>query len=284
MHSDPNRLNIDSMDFIRKLNPGNNHVEARMYLKTLYELYQRIILEAFSNILPHSNDSILSKDLKKRFEELTVLMEIAKIEKTSIKKWETRITGLSIERNKIEHNDLYVPSLGKFTPLDMMLKEFDEFKEYLNWLRNEYKSKFSTLDLNSKIKLIKEALLNDLAIKFERTTLEKNSDVKTIKRVQTTDHILKELEPIDELLKITMWPIFQNYKALSELITLVGGIYYLEGRETAYISMEICPKCGGKIKQTVKNGGISEDGPSYVHLRVGCSSCEYTLNDETISI
>ncbi|MCL4336105.1 MAG: hypothetical protein M1344_02600 [Candidatus Thermoplasmatota archaeon] len=284
MDSDPNRLNKDSISFIQNLNPGNNYAEARIYIKTLYELYQRTILEALSKALPSSLGSIQSKDLKKRFEELTFLMNIARIEKAPIEKWRPRIICLHEERNKIEHNDLYVPGLSKFTPLEKMLKELDDFREYLSGFCVEYDSKFLTLDLNSKIQLVGEALFNDLAIKLERTTLEKNSDAAIAKRVFTTDYILMELEQIDDLIKIIMWPIFQNYEKLSGLIMLVGAIYYLESRETAYISMEICPKCGGKIEDTAKYGGIGEDGPSYVHQRVGCNSCEYTLNDETISI
>jgi hypothetical protein len=284
VNSDTERLKNDSIDLIRKLDPHENLAESRIYLKIIYELYQRTLLSALSKTYHSAHDVIQGKDLKKRYGDLTILMDIAKIDKFPLEKWRDTINELYNERNKIEHNDLYIPSLNRFTPLNKALTELNDFERYLAGFCIDYDRKFSTLDLNSKIELVKKALFTDLAVKLERTSQESGNGQVGTKKTFTSDYILRELESIDGLIKILAWPIFENYSTLSELLTLVGALYYLDGRESAYISMEVCPRCAGKIETATKYGGNSEDGPIYVNARVGCSECDYTLNDETFSI
>lgn len=72
---------------------------------------------------------------------------------------------------------------------------------------------------------------------------------------------------------------------LEKLIQVVKLVSHFRGKEGVLLRYSVCPKCGGKIKETQRYfGGTCDDPePDGLHYRVGCEKCDYELNSETIS-
>ena len=77
-----------------------------------------------------------------------------------------------------------------------------------------------------------------------------------------------------------------QHSDLNNLISLIGIISRIKGKEEALLRYLVCFKCGGKIVETQEEFGGSEYDPEpdgFV-CRVSCEKCDYELNRETIYI
>lgn len=82
---------------------------------------------------------------------------------------------------------------------------------------------------------------------------------------------------------MTLLPYAHSFN-LEKLIQIAKIISDFKGKEEILLRYSICPKCGGKVRETQRRFGGTEDDPmpDGVYLRVGCEKCDYELHSETI--
>lgn len=205
----------------------------------------------------------------------------------SLNHWDKVIRKLSYVRNETEHKDRYFP---KREDLDFIRSSAESFREELIATSNQYYKKMERLDFLERFKIFIDLNINEAEmILFQLKTEGPNVCAPIGINEEYDRYPLGELQDTIKKLKLRMGKL-QTPNDISEddliaLNRLIKTNAYMDGRTDALLQYSICPKCGGKVRDTEKYSGESSDGsPTKVHIRTGCEDCDFVLNEEIIDI
>lgn len=260
----------------------NDKSMRRIAYKPLHDYFQRLILEVGVKLCGLNQNSLKTCPLKSRWESIKYCLGY--VEKPQI--WESTINEMNNIRQKVEHNDYYIP---KKEQLLKIRKKAPEFKDWIIRAAGEYykKSKNFTFkeafyNLSNWYTQEAEWLLQEygenlphVAKSDYSTDLEEYSYQQLSELVKALQERLKNIAKLEDI----------KHSDLEKLIQIVKIISDFKGKEEILLQYSICPKCGGTIKETQRYFGGAENDPEPkgVCIRVGCEKCDYELHSETIN-
>ena len=215
------------------------------------------------------------KTLRKKINEIVPHTELQVWDKFFSKR-----TGFPKYRNELVHKINYTPP--SVNELDCWREQATVFLGFVVATINEYKRQVFTLSelidnyLNRLKRMIKTYPIDTHIAKDPYFFIdfppygELPSLVKNAQSSIRGKKDLRELKP----------------GKLREIINLIDVVCRFEGREYTFLENGTCPQCGGTIDETERASGGSMDDPqpTTIYYRVGCSNCEFTLNEESIGI
>ena len=259
--------------------------ERRVAYKPLYEYFQKLILEIGVRLCGLNQNSLRIAHLKTRWENIKYCLGY--IEDPRV--WEDLINKVNNIRQKVEHNDYYDP---KQNELIEIRNKAPKFKEWIIRVAKEYYKKWKSKDFTFKEafyhlsnRYIEEAewilqeygknppyaATSDYALDLEEYSYPQLSELTVVLKKR-----LKKVAKLEDI----------ERSDLEILIQIVKIISHFKGKEEILLRYSICPKCGGKIKETQRYlGGTYDDPePDRIYYRVGCEKCDYVLHSEIIDI
>jgi len=263
---------FDSLDLKTEFN-------RRVAVKPIYDFYQILIVEVSVHLCRFDRKSMQISHLKTRWDLLKVALSTI----DDPKKWDQLINQIQNARTSVEHTDYEIPSTDS---LQKARKQAPEFKKWLMTVGQEYfkaSKGFSFIQEYSILSRWYTGVADSIIDKYGEklpflidTTIE-NTQYQTLKSVkERLEARALEIRTIDDLKK----------DDLHDLIELTKITENLEAKEGAFLRLNLCPKCGGKIVETQTSiGGNEEDPmPHSIIYRIGCEKCDYTVNEESIDI
>ena len=253
---------------------SDNPYHKRIAVKPLCDYYKGLFLIIGTKFFESDKKLLMKYGLKTRWDFIKIRLKPIE----SCKEWDHLIYSLDDIRNKVEHNDEFIPNIKDLkkarTEISLFRKwVIDSSKEFFQNIKNlpfkdRFYSEFEWAEREA------EAVLHEFGedpyISFELDS--RWNDLSILKEVME-----KRLLKVDRIKEI-------EYEDLNNLLQIKGLISYFRGKEDMLLHLNICPKCGGKIISTnTPFGGTPDDPePDGVYYRVGCENCDYYLDDDTI--
>jgi hypothetical protein len=264
----------------------NNIPARRTAYKPLYDYFQKLLMEIEVEFFNLKQETLQTYQLNTRWaiikDNLIYIEEPNFIEES--KNWDKLIQDIYNIRNGVEHNDYYDPKKDKLEDIRLKAPDFTKWlvraaKEYYKISTNfTFKQSFYIMSnryLYEAEGIFEEygdippyVLNSDYSIELGNSPYQQLSELV----IGLRERIKKKLEDVER-------------DDLEKLIQLVKIIYNFKGKEQVLRQFYICPRCGGKIKETESYyGGNTEEKPEPdgIHIRVGCQNCDYSIDDKFI--
>lgn len=255
--------------------PKNDVLSRRCACKPLYEYFMKLIFVVGKELLYLNKDSLKISHLLTRWKDVEVSLRSV----DNPDEWDKLIKKINKIRSKVEHNDDYDPQINDLTDIREKALEFQKWiiQKGTDYHKNHVNFTFTqTFILNLRLTLNKAEYIMDL---FEESKFELSMENEWYEELSV---LYKRL--IDREKEIIKGNKVKSLD-LNDLMRLTRIIFFFEGKEYALLSKNICPVCGGNIRNTQKQYPSSdEEPPSEIYYRVGCDKCNYIVHDETINV
>lgn len=258
----------------------------RIAYKPLYEFFARLII-----LVGHKCCDIKIESLNDQFGSLKPLWDRVKaflaLVDTDTKKWDELVGTIHNIRRDVEHSPTADPNLYL---LEDIRKKAPEFRNWSIEAGKHYlkKSKHFTFKI-AFFKIVDSTIddANRLVSEFGETPyLAKIREEEEYTEIPVLIKRLRERERQEETSlreKTSLQEI--KHTDLLDLTRLIELVSKFMGVETGLLANSVCPKCGGKIKDsTYQHSPKYDEPPTSFTYRVGCEKCDYELNNETIDI
>jgi len=255
----------------------------RTAYKPLYEYFQKLVLEVGVTLCNLDQNSLKISHLKTRWENVKSCLSYIE----DPKEWDALINEINNIRQKVEHNDYYDPNSERLLEVR---RKAPEFKDSVIRVAKEYYKKSKNFTFKEAFFHLSNLYIIEAEGLLEEYGIEPPYVVKTDYSLELEKYPYQQLSEIVKKLRERLGSIAKledvERSDLEELIQIVKIISHLRGKEEILLRYSVCPRCGGKIKETQKYvGGTPDDPePTAVYCRVGCEKCDYELHSETINI
>jgi len=253
----------------------------RYACKPLWDYFQKIILEVGVDLCDLHPNSLKISHLKTRWENIKYCLEYVGDPEI----WDETINEMNKIRSKVEHDDEYDPKKERLLVLRTKAPEFKEWiirnaQEYYKQ-SNDFTLKESYYHLSKRYIDIAKFIIYEYGSDSPHTAKldylndpDKYSQIPDL--IETIQTRLKKIAKLEDIERLD----------LENLIKIVEIISDFKGKEHVLLSFSVCPKCGGKIKDTNQYFGGTEYDPEPDGLvyRVGCEKCDYEIHSEVINI
>ena len=284
----------EAIKSLTKLQPLENLLERRAYVKTEYDTIQHILYHFFEvtgQVIQkpkedNKKDPIIGLSLEKRWDQIIISCRLLKIESGSLRQFDGEIAAFQKARFEIDHSENYDPAAKLLLRVDKFREKAENIIETLDKIIDTYLKEVKTSIAGSDVYEMAAILLREARyISNDSLPLNENEETQQINGFSIQD-FTQRLKLVDDNLNILISSKKIENKSLIGLVNLAGLFYYVYGRRDAFLALEICPKCGAKIKKTQTSGGGTEDDPSptYANMRIGCSKCDYEIVNERIDL
>lgn len=265
----------------------NNIPARRTAYKPLYDYFQKLLMEIEVEFCNLKQETLQNYQLNTRWaiiKDHLIYIEPNFIEES--KNWDKLIKDMYDIRNGVEHKDYYDPKKETLENIRLKAPNFTKWlvraaKEYYKISTNfTFKQSFYIMSkryLHEAQTIFEEygeippyVLNSDYSIELGNSPYQQFSELV----ISLSERIKKNLEDVER-------------DDLEKLIQLVKIIYNFKGKEQVLRQFYICPRCGGKIKETESYyGGNTEDKPEPdgSHIRVGCQNCDYSIDNKFIDL
>lgn len=256
--------------------------ERRASVKPLYDYFQTVVLEVAVHFC-----GIIRKVLKRYF--LPVRWKIIKGclgEIEDPERWDEMISALQKMRSKTEHTPYWHPSK---TALLQIRKKAIGFRDWMIRVGKQYYRESKGFSIIQRYSLLSKLYIGQADRMIHLFGDEIPYCAKREFALPGKEHPYERLEPLMEAIESRNREI-NSVKDLTQedlinLVELIKIAERLDARESVFLQQNICPKCGGKITQTQRTVGGSEDSmPHTIIYRIGCNNCDYELDTETIDV
>jgi len=257
--------------------------ERRVAYKPLYEYFQKLILEIGVTLCGLNQNTLKTSHLKTRWENIKYCLEYT--EDTKI--WEDIVNEVNNIRQKVEHNDYYDPKPERLIEIR---KKAPEFKEWIISVAKEYYIKSEDFTLKVAFYRLSNWYIKEAEWMLQKCGANPPPAAKLDYPMELEENSYQQLydlaKQLQERLRNIAKPEDIEPSDLEKLIQIVKIVSHFKGKEEILLKHSICPKCGGKIKETQGYfGGTYDDPePDGVYYRVGCEKCDYEVHSETIYI
>jgi hypothetical protein len=260
----------------------DDEYKRRLAVKPLYDYFQIILLEVGNQLCDLHRNSLSSCHLEARWVIVKGALEM--VEDPS--RWNELIRAIYNMRMSTEHSDYSFPSKQSLRDIRKHAVEFADWALEIGKKYHEKSKGFTFLQEYEAISRWFIGQAERIASKLGESppfcvkedyelTGNEGSYGRLKELMNTIDSRSRTVRGINELTK----------EDLSNLIDLVRLIERVEARENFMVAQSMCPRCGGKIVETQKYiGGSEEEAPHAIFYRVGCDKCDYVLDTETIDL
>ena len=247
--------------------------QRRAAFKYLCDFYYSLTLVVGTEFIGLNRDVLKTYLINMLFGTLTPFFSSDKNYST----WEETIHEISNMRGKVEHN------IDCDLPKDRLLALREKAPAFRDWIlgvgiayhHNHNNSTFKDAFTERIEYHLREA--TEIIAKYKGKT---NIGPSEQQGVEILSSIVGDFAPINTRRTKSPEITSNDLYLLSELIRVISRF---DGREDAFLSISMCPECGGKIVETsVAIGGSEDEEPSGFRIHVGCEKCSYTLADEFV--
>jgi len=257
-------------------------IDRRFAVKPVWDYCQSVLLEIGVSFCGMDREVLKNNHLKTRWIKIRPIFSV--IDDPS--KWDQFINTLQNQRSKVEHDDYSIPDKDALITLR---RDIESFK---NWCLDTGRQYYRDSQGYDIVRLFNA----QLSIYQGRASYIIDYSVIEPPFYMKDDYISRyEPHPFDVFRDATKYLRSRYGKIndikditkndLEKLIIVIKNVERFDVKEYNLLEKELCPFCGSPIIETeTEQGGGPEDPPSSIHYRIGCSSCKYELNSETIHL
>lgn len=261
----------------------NTIYERRTAYKPLYDYFQRLMIEIGSRQCGLNRGSLGDHQLLVRWDKIKYCLNY--IENPKI--WDRLIYRMHGIRRKVEHDDYYDPKPER---LKEIRNEAIEFKDWIVRVARKYYEKSPRFTFKQSFSHISNLYLDEAEWILQKYSKKPPYVVKQDDLMDLEEYPYWQLPELVKALREKLENITSlediERSDLEKLIQIVEIVSDFKGKEEILLNHAICPNCGGKIKETERYFGGTEDDPEPDGLfyRVGCENCDYEFHSDTIYI
>lgn len=243
----------------------------------LYDYFQNIVFDVGVEYCSVPSDTLIPCQLKTRWNIVARLL--SHIQEPP-EKWDNLVKEVANVRNCVAHNDDCDPGSTK---LQDIRNQADDFYKWFFGVAEQYyveSSEFSLAFLFHRTSMDYITQAENMIEEYGKNTpFSANLGYSNgaYGDIYTSIHELKDAltDGLKELSKAK--DLDKSHFEI--LIQLVETISLFRGREEALLRIYICPKCGSKIETTQEQFPKGQE-PTVVHIRTGCSKCDFVYNED----
>jgi len=248
----------------------------RMAVKPLYDFFRRLLDFVGANLCHLPERTLKASSVNTLWEQVKPSLAIVD---NSYSRWDELISNIQHVRNK-DHDLDHDPPLGN---LETLRKAAPEFRTWILDTGRKVLMESPGVSLKERYYRTLDYYVSTAKQLLEQYGAEDGylypaiSDDRDLMAGAEAHLKAKKLESAGDA--------SIEFTDLQDLLTVGEIVGRLQGLESFLLKREVCPKCGGKIKETQHGiGGGYDEPPSVVQLRVGCQNCDFELFSETINV
>lgn len=254
----------------------------RASVKPLYDYFQTLVLEVAVRFCGLSRNVLGHYFLLERWKIITDCL--GEIEDPN--RWDEMISALHHMRTKTEHTPYKCPSK---TALLQIRQRVPEFRDWIISVGKQYYGESKGFSIIQRYSILSRLYIGQADWMIYLFGNEIPYCAEKEFALPGEEHSYERLKPLRDAIESRNREIKSiqdlSQEDLINLAELIKITERLDARESVFLQQNICPKCGGKITQTQRAIGGSEDSMPYaVVYRIGCKDCDYEIDSETIDI
>ena len=281
-----NTINENLQEIVTILDSLNldEKYQRRVAAKLLYDYFQMLTLEVAVNHCDLTRASISNRDLGARWKIVTDRLRLVE----DPKQWDRSIEELSNMRDRVEHIDYEYP---KKSSLERIRGVAPDFANWIIKAGKEYYKKSSGWSFIQKFVLVSQSYIAQAEWMLHMYGEEPPYSTKSDIVLPGEDLPYKGLATLKNNLDIRTRELDKTEKLKNEdidnLVDLIREVERLDAKESILLTLNICPKCGGKVVETqenITNENLEDPEVYAINYRIGCEKCDYVLESETIDL
>lgn len=257
--------------------------QRRASVVSLYDYFRTLTLEVGVHLCGINRNVLKHYLLRQRWESVKDCLS----ETGDPSHWDETISRLHRMRNKIEHVDYRIPRKADLLEIR---RQAPEFKAWIISVGRQYYKQSKGFSFIEKYSMLSRSYVSQADWRIHQFGDKVPYCLEREIVLLGEKNPYERLKPLSEALESRNREIggINDFTKddLSNLVDLITVLERLDARESVFLQQDICPKCGGKIRQTQRNiGGSAEEPMPYaVIYRIGCENCDYEIDSETIDI